>query len=149
MRTGFECRDLPDCKFWVSTRTYTAECSGGRVGEAVTVTRQARSTISQADADMKAAKLAKDEATAEIQCYFEATQSWLTGCSVYDPPVTVTRTAQSQISQEDAAAKALAEAKEGAENLCEHGVEGGNEPLQAMSGEDFYSMSGEPLVTVL
>lgn len=144
-----ECNEPLSCKWWVSTRTYTAKCAEGKVGEPVTVTRQARSCISQRDADDKAAALARREAEAELQCYFEATAAALTPCSTFDPPELVEATAQSLISPEDAYAKALAQAQQGAQNLCEFGIPGGGHPFELMSGNPLYLMSGNPLETVL
>jgi hypothetical protein len=103
--------------FWVATRTYTARCPEGKVGDPVTITRQYRSYISLHDAETRALCLAKREAETEIVCSFEATQCWQPPCGgLFYPPEC--RTAQSQISPEDAQQKALILAKGAAEAHC-------------------------------
>jgi len=142
------CPDVPvSRKWWVATRTYTAICLDGKVGDPVTVTRQARSYVSQEDADFMAAHLAECEAKAELQCYFEASASVLTNCSMVDPAQLITETAQSEISAEDAYEKALAAAQATVEILCTTGFGGGELDLFSVAGIPIFSMGGQQITT--
>lgn len=110
-------------------QTFTATCqSAGGIqpdGDPVTVTTPAgkySSTISQADADSKAAAAAQDEANSQLVCLFWNTEQSFTakcptGSSGADVTETVSaHTVSSSVSQDDANAIALNNAKTAAQS---------------------------------
>lgn len=113
-RSGF-CDEARGGKWWVATVTYTAVCKGG-VGTPVTITRQARSSISEQDAQRIARDLAEKEAKAVIECTFTAVKCATPSCDPDADPVCAT--AISHVSLSDAEAQALALAQAEAELQC-------------------------------
>ncbi|HSS96518.1 MAG TPA: DUF5977 domain-containing protein, partial [Terriglobales bacterium] len=119
----------PIATYQNTPQTFTASCqsSGGIQpdGDPITVTTPAgrySSTISQADADSKALAAAQDEATSQLVCTFWNTeQSFTAKCpaSTTGADVTKTTTAHtvsSLVSQDDANAVALNNAKTAAQS---------------------------------
>lgn len=111
---------------YTATKSFTASCGSGLVGNPVTKTATRTSTVSQADADTQATNAATTQAQGALVCttpvttYQAVSQSYTTTSGDYTTkcgsgsgtPVTRTSTTgTSTISQADANSKALADAK--------------------------------------
>ena len=144
--------DIPGT--FTSTKSYTASCGTGFVGNPVTVTFTADSNISQADADALAQAGAQQAAEDGLFCLrtYTSTQSYTATCPQdYDgTPVTKTVTFVSTVSQDDADSYAAASAQVQAiaELSCTYvgsggGDGGGSYSIAAGSGEDYAMPSGD------
>jgi len=73
----------PPCKpFWVSTKTYTAQCAEGMVGEPFSATVEYKSTISQRHADQVALEQAREQALRGLVCHWLSKACQRTPCTL-------------------------------------------------------------------
>ncbi len=102
------------------------------IGRTLTITRVGISHLSQEDARINAARLAKTEALAEIKCYFEGSGSAQPYCSgdYYDA---IVRTAWNSVSQAEANQDAQDAAEAAAAEWCETEID--QEPPPVINGD--------------